>query len=530
MRVISKIIIMILLVSTLTTCTINVQGPGLGVGPSFIILDNAVRNETYQQTMFVFNEDERDANIVLETEGDIISWVEFFEYSANGNYSDAVIITSVFVPSQGYRQVSANIVIPADAASKQYNGYIVATLEPISNETDNGTSSSVHLGIPVPVSINVTGDQIIEVNVTRLEIDDEEEVNRPCKIHVGFENTGNVVAEPVVEILITKDDMYIDKLTYSGQIRQGRIATYDMTWDTTGRPSGVYNAFFDITLNGKSILQENKTVKLLPTGTYTRNGTLFEITYDGELKKGNLIKIISVFRNTGEVEVNAKFVGEVYRDGELIQKLESIEKSVPRYIQKSFITYLTIGEDGDYSINGYCVYDGIETSAYELEFTVGAKGIFGITSGALFSNFGIVLLIMAILLITIIILDKKGKINVRSSSLDIDKKKTKKKKKSKKEKIKKEKKPKKEKKSKKAKIKKEKPKKEKKIKKEKPKKEKKSKKEKTKKAKKPRMKIKVRSKKSKQTAEQAKSSTKPTKSTDYKQTKQEVDRLLEQKK
>ena len=76
--------------------------------------------------------------------------------------------------------------------------------------------------------------------------------------------------------------------------------------------------------------------------------TLKEIRYSGGLKKGNLVKFFAVFQNVGKVDTTAKFIAEIYKDGELVDTITSEETLVQRYKQKSLDAYYKIEENGEY--------------------------------------------------------------------------------------------------------------------------------------------------------------------------------------
>jgi len=391
-----------------------VQGKGLGFLPAFIHQENALKGlDPYQQTMYVENPDDITVKVEFSCEGDIESWVSFYDYSNTSN-----MIDHIFLTADSYKPILLKINIPIDAQSRLYTGNIIASVKTVSDNSTEGSSSSVELAIPVPVSINVTGEQ--DLNLTVIDIKaEEQEINRPLTITINFENNGNVVADPTADILITKDDMYIDKLTTKDQnykvIRPGEIGRYQIIWDTIGKISGKYNAFVNITLDDEVIKQENITLELFPPGTFTKNGTLKEITYDGELKKDSLLKIVAVYINTGEVDTSAIFYGEIYYNGKLLEPLKSPEVTVKKYKQKAFIVYFSPPEDGEYLIKGYVVYDGEESNTVELKLNIGG-GAFGINTliDPLAQNPGLTLLLFVlIILVGLLVLQKRDIIDIK---------------------------------------------------------------------------------------------------------------------
>lgn len=371
------------------------QGAIWGVGPSYINLKDALRGaEPYQQTLFIQNGDNENHTFTLSATGKVNGWITFYESD-----NTTKTINSTFVQNNSKKTVLCKIFIPVDTANGMYNGTIEVSAKANQINTTTQNASQVELIIPILVNINVTGKQDVNLTVQDAQIE-EVEINFPSQISIQFKNAGNVRASPVVKVLITKDGRYIDEIssiTYSfPDILPGTISTYKMDWNTTGKISGNYNANFSVTLGDKVIYQKDTDFSLFPPGTFTRNGTIKSITYSGDLKKGADLKIIATFLNTGEVDTNAKFLGEVYKDGQLIGTLESDEKIVRKFQEKPFESYLTLEADGKYRVIGHFLYEGRETNTMELNFNIGSAlnsfyliafigaVVCGVTSGGLY--------------------------------------------------------------------------------------------------------------------------------------------------
>lgn len=388
-----KTIISILFLFGILFSVTTVKGATLGVGPSYIIIKDALRGaEPYQEFLYIDNTlDNENHTIELNVTGEVRGWVTFYEPS-----NETEPINSTFIQNNSYKMILCNIFVPEDTANGLYNGTIEVSAK---NEELNETAqnvSHVELIMPVLVSINVTGLQNVNLTVTSTHID-EVEINFPSQIRVEFKNSGNVRLSPVVKVNITKDGNYIDEISSSpysfSDILPGTINTYTMDWNTTGKISGNYIANFTVTIRDNVIYQEDKDFSLYPPGTFTRNGTFKSITYQGDLKKGTILKIISTFLNTGEVDTNAKFLGEVYLGGQLIGTLESEVKAVRKFQEKTFESYLNLTEDGSYQVIGHFLYEGRETETKELTFNV------GVTS----SNFDPIILIAVVVVVLCIV-------------------------------------------------------------------------------------------------------------------------------
>ena len=391
----TKIVTLILLLLLSMIGTTYVEGTGMGVGPNYIRLDSVLRNATYLKTVYIYNQNDYDANFLISSMGAIGNWATIYEMD---NITKP--INSTFVHNMSDKAILLKISIPPLAANGEYNGSIIVTAKPIKTNT-SGNYSTVELNLPILVSMNVTGDQDLNISVINMYIEDVE-INYISAIRIQFKNSGNVQASPQTEVIIRKDGMYIDRLTSkTSPIQPNEIYTQTMWWNTTGKVSGRYDANFTITIDGKVIKQKDISFNLFPPGTFTRNGTLKNITYSGELQKEKLLKIIANFINTGEIETTAKFVGEIYKDGELIDHLESQEAIVPKYQNKQLPSYLTIKDNGKYRISGYVLYGGRTTNTVDLEFDVGITTLPSFSSNQILMILGFVLIVIVLLVLYI---------------------------------------------------------------------------------------------------------------------------------
>ncbi len=85
---------------------------------------------------------------------------------------------------------------------------------------------------------------------------------------------------------------------------------------------------------------------------------------------GRYIKIPVTFENTGTIDTKAKFVGELYINGNLVDVVNTDELLVPVGEKSDLIAYLKIETPGDYKIKGHVLYEGKKTDEKELAFFV----------------------------------------------------------------------------------------------------------------------------------------------------------------
>lgn len=378
---------------------IDANGGSLGVAPPYINIDDAARGAKYQRTIIIYNQEEYDVTVLLNSTGEIKDWISFYENS-NMNRS----VREITINATSRRNVLILISIPEDASNRRYEGMAVVSSLP--RETNLSRNSTyVSLNIPILMSINVTGEQVLNVSILSININDVE-VGSPLEVRIQFKNTGNVVATPCTNITFTKDNIYIDRVeSLSDPIQPGSLYTQILYLNTTGKPAGKYVAHIKVYLDGKIVEEREVYFDLLPEGTFTRSGELIDFGYEGKIEKGRVIKIYAIFKNTGKIDTSAKLIAEVYRNGELADALESDEIIVPKYKQEELSVYYEIPGDGSYSIKGYIIYGGKKTATSELKFKIGENWID--LGGAYSVAIGISLLSL-VSVVTPYILWKKG--------------------------------------------------------------------------------------------------------------------------
>jgi len=316
MKKISKIIFVIGLI--LIILSSNAWAAGIAVSPSKIEMDDVMKGAEPERVLTVFNTATYEDTFSLTVTGDISDWISFYRMD-----DPATPINNITIPAEAKAHVLVKFAIPADtAAGDGYTSKIYVQSIPPKAEAGQ---AAVMIKMPVYVKINVTGTQTLAGTVESIATTDTE-VNVPLTIRVEFRNTGNVVAKPTVNVDISRDGAVVDRVTYSDkEIAPNRKETVRVEWDTAEIKSGDYVAKVSVLLGGEVLETKDLPFKLFPSGELTRHGTLNEVSREGEPAVGSVTKILSTFVNTGGIDTKARFAGEVYRDGNLIDTIESNE-------------------------------------------------------------------------------------------------------------------------------------------------------------------------------------------------------------
>lgn len=340
---------------------------GIGVAPSTLEINDALRGGEFKKMLTVFNPGDEASGYTFDVSGEAGSWISFYEKS-----DPLTLIKKVTIPEKGCAKILVKFDIPEDASNRKYEATIfVATAAAQGDEDSSG--QAIKLGAPVDVTIMVTGTQILTGTVKSITTIDTE-INYPLRTRVEFRNTGNVVANPEIAVKMTKDGTMIDEFTHSEtRVKVESKEIIPVEWDTAGNEPGDYSANVTVSLGGEILAAKELQFKLLPVGTLSRQGDLTGISYDGKPSVGKVIKILATFRNTGEMDTKAMFIGEVYLDGDLADTIESKELLVPVRETGTLTAYLKIEKDGSYVIKGHALYEGKMTETKELSFDVGTE-------------------------------------------------------------------------------------------------------------------------------------------------------------
>jgi len=330
---------------------------GLGVVPSRLSITDALQGEEYEHVIIVHNTDEMTTTFRPYAEGEISDWISY--------YDDGNELTNITVPGKNSTKILLKFKIPEDAPSGNYNSTVYVETVP-GSASSSGVGAQMLIRMPVDVTILVTGEQILTGIVNGITLQDTE-IEYPLRIKTMFQNTGNVVAKPVIAVNINKDGAVIHRFSKAEKtVKPRTMEEIPVEWDTKGQAVGDYLANVTVSLDGNVLYERELPFKVLEKGTLTRKGVLDTFTYEGEPAVGEMIKTIAAFKNTGKIDTNAKFTGEVHRNGKLIETIESDEFEVPVREMTALTSYLKLDKPGNYRITGYAVYEGKKTDSKEL--------------------------------------------------------------------------------------------------------------------------------------------------------------------
>ena len=369
--------LIIAIIALLILCSTAGADIGLGMAPASMTISDALKGGSYERTISVFNTGDEAGTFMLTAEGECNEWISFYRGT-----DLTTPLTEVAIPAGGKAKIHVRFDIPEDIANANYASTIYAQSIPKESSETEGAAAQAVIRIPSKIAIDVTGTQILKGTVKSITTTDTE-IDYPLKIKVLFQNEGNVIAKPKIAVAITKDGELVDSFVHDETgIKPDNEDTITVLWNTTGQEIGDYTADVAVSLGEELLTTKNLPFKILPFGTLTRQGEITSITTEGEPMINRVVKILTDFENTGKIDSRATFKGEVYRDGEFIDVIESDEMLVEVDETGRLTSYYKILSPGKYEVKGCVLYEGKETGTKDIAFDVAStdskSGIFGI--------------------------------------------------------------------------------------------------------------------------------------------------------
>jgi hypothetical protein len=229
--------------------------------------------------------------------------------------------------------------------------------------------------MPVETLITVVGEQILSGEVKSYIITDTE-INHPLRVTIEFQNTGNVIATPLIKTTILKNNLSIDSFNYSQKsFPLNTKDTLEVEWNTTDQNVGDYVANIKVFLGDNLISEKNLSFKILERGVLTVEGRVEGVTAPNEVSVGQVVKIEVQFQNTGKLDILAKIKGEVTNNNnEFIDVIEGDETLVKIGEKQNLIIYFKPEKAGDYLIKANVFYEGKKTEINPISIkTIGTQ-------------------------------------------------------------------------------------------------------------------------------------------------------------
>lgn len=311
----------------------------IGVLPSVVSIDNALRGETVPKELIVVDIP-INSSVVLSPSGAAASWLKLpAEYT--------IVATQQHIPFEVY--------VPHDVPNGVHEAAI--TVSVLSSSTDD---ISIKTGVKVKVNIEVSDRQVRSLSVHDIQLHDGEEA-APLLFDIALLNEGNVrdgIASLKVFFTtlsgVPKGNLDIN---FIETIPPFSFQTVSVTKDHS-LVAGEYVATV-VAYDGEKTLLANRSLPftVFSKGFLSKEVVLDELILPAVVQKNLPLKIEVVANNSGDIPVIAKVVAEIFANDVLVATQESDSLEIIPSQSTEFVVYYTPSTKGTLTVSAKVVYD-----------------------------------------------------------------------------------------------------------------------------------------------------------------------------
>jgi hypothetical protein len=360
------------------TTTTPARGYTIGIAPTTVTFSNALRSGDYQNPITIINGSPAGAWFTVKPAGAIASWLRVVQ-----GPGQTKPVTRVFVPNGAEGTMLAlEAQVPPTAANGAYAGQLNVNLVPPGATKQGSVSTGV--GVQVNVAITVTGTEVVGGSVIEAYTYPQVEVGSPVPVFVRIKNTSNITVQPGFAMKVTKSAGHGVVYKWAGTTGEGLLpnqtSVYEVTWPgsaTLTQTLGGYVAKMGVTFpEAKTLGTYKLPFQLVPYGSLHRGGKLLSLKLANHPQVGYSAEVNATVQSTGEVQQETSFVGELYRNGVLVQGIKSLEPILLAPAGQAgangVITMpIPITKNGLYRVTGVANFAGAQSRAQSLTFRVG---------------------------------------------------------------------------------------------------------------------------------------------------------------
>jgi hypothetical protein len=343
---------------------------GIGVFPAEIDFGETLRAGEYFSTIGLINNENSEQTFRVEFDGEAAPWLSIVDPNDRTK-----VLDTVSAPPKDQARVFLRLVVPPDVPNGVHTGVarVLTTVE--GTGLGENTGVSVNVGAQIDVTLNLTGTQKIAGSLIDMTIGDVE-VGSPFRIKTTVQNSGNIQVNPQIDLqVLDPQGAIVGTASFSAEVvYPNEIKSVTPEWDTTDQKTGERIARVSVKFGNVDLGTREIHFNILPLGTLTRAGELEGLALEGTPSVGSVVKVVAQFRNIGQIDARAQFLGEVFRDSVRIDAATSEELVVVPGDVQPLELFVDVTQSGTYKVQGKVNYEGKETDVQELVFTVGGGG------------------------------------------------------------------------------------------------------------------------------------------------------------
>ena len=215
---------------------------------------------------------------------------------------------------------------------------------------------------------------------------------------------------PKIIIKISKGRENADTIEKEITLSVGQNKDILIEWETLNQEVGDYVANVEVWLDNKKLADERVLFKILPEGALTKNATVISVNALKTIEVGKPAKIEAKVKNAGAGSINAKIMGEVYLNNELVDTVNGENVMISQDQTGTLVEYFKPEQSGIYIIKGYVLYEGKSIKLGDIIITAKdeIKGGEGLSATSI-SLTGIIIIASVIILILAVFIFRKFK-------------------------------------------------------------------------------------------------------------------------
>lgn len=342
------------------------QAGGIRAIPSAIEVEDGLAGSVVFRPLRLTNGIDPSEPFQLAVEGDVASWISFVV-----DDDRETPIVEILDDGEG-STVLVRIEIPENAPVGFNEGLLTAVLQ--DKEGGEEGSGPVGAGLAIPIRVNVTGELILAGELLSMNVETSE-VGLPVRGSVVVRNTGNTTVVPDVTFEVFQGTSSIYRTSSIGSaLFPDETDTFETVWDTTNAAQGDYRATMSVAFDTLELGSREATFKLVESGSLLRQVVFTSLELANEPVAGGLVRLEAVASNPGLAEIRTVLIGELLRDGVVVEQIRSLDHVVRADNSTTIPMVLDVPEAGDYVFSAYLTYEDGETESQQVTFTVGAAG------------------------------------------------------------------------------------------------------------------------------------------------------------
>lgn len=335
-----------------------VSSANVGVSPARVEFKDVLRNGYAERYLTISVDSPEPVDIELEPRGEIETWI---------NYTQKTFSVSNGEPY--YLKISVSP--PGNTPNGNYTGFLKILTSSFTEGVADHAVGKIHSSLDLAIKVEVTDVEILDCVASNFQIFSAEEGD-DVLLKLNILNKGNVILSPRILSDIWDGDQ-ISVVKREEFNPKGILPTIEETLELRMSSVGLLLGQYWAEVSVIDCLQESLlTFDILEEGALLAKGLLLNIVMKKNAETGETIPFEVNFKNVGEKEVAARFVGKATKNGKITDIFEGEEIIVPIDKIESFNFYFTPQNQGTYVVSGRVFYSGKKT--YESSAIVEVTG------------------------------------------------------------------------------------------------------------------------------------------------------------